>query len=319
VTFETPPVASGRGLTRREVIVTGSVALVAWSQLGRLARADASLDAAASRRWALGAFVNPSNQRLTFAKAQRAIDELESLIGHPLRIVSSFVAWEEPFPNASHLLDRRTGRRPLIAWDGSPDLRAVSTGRWDSLLRTRARSCRDFGGTIYVRWAPEFNGEWNPCYGRAREFVAAWRHVVSLFRTAGARNVKWVWCPFAVQGQRRPADKWRRYYPGDEFVDWVGMDGYNWGTARAWSKWQTFGEIFAPLYADYAGRRPLMICELACTELGGDKAVWIRDMGARLAGRFSKVRAVVWFDTDKETDWRVNSSAASLRAFRSIL
>jgi hypothetical protein len=301
------------------MIVTGSAALVAWSQLGRLAQADAALDASPTRRWALGAFVKPSNQQLTFPKAQRVIDDLESLIGHPLRIVSSFVAWEEPFPNAGHVLDRRAGRKPLIAWDGRSDLRAVSAGRWDSLLLKRARSCRDFGGTIYLRWAPEFNGEWNPCYGRPREFVAAWRHMVALFRSAGTRNVKWVWCPFAVQGKRQPADEWRRYYPGDEFVDWVGMDGYNWGTARAWSKWQTFGEIFAPLYADYAGRRPLMICELACAEAGGDKAAWVRDMGTKLAGRFSKVRAVVWFDTDKETDWRVNSSAASLRAFRSIL
>ena len=51
-------------------------------------------------------------------------------------------------------------------------------------------------------------------------------------------------------------------------------------------------------------------------ERGGDKAAWIEDMGDKLARRFPKVRAVVWFHANKETDWRVNSSAASLSAFR---
>ena len=78
-------------------------------------------------------------------------------------------------------------------------------------------------------------------------------------------------------------------------------------------------EIFAPLHADYAARRPLMICEVPCAERGGDKAAWIRHMGATLAGRFSNVRALVWFHANKETDWRLNSSASSLPAFRSVV
>jgi endoglucanase len=97
------------------------------------------------------------------------------------------------------------------------------------------------------------------------------------------------------------------------------MDGYNWGTTRSWSRWQSFEEIFAPLYAAYAGRKPLMICEVASAERGGDKPAWIRDMGAALRGRLSKVKGLVWFECDKETDWRINSSPAALAAFRSVL
>jgi beta-mannanase len=225
----------------------------------------------------------------------------------------------EPFPNDGHALDRDAGRTALIAWDGIEDPSTIASGRWDQLLLERARACRDFGGPISLRWAPEFNGEWNPCYGRPRAFIAAWRHLVTTFRSVGATNVRWVWCPFAVQGRRRPDEDWRRYYPGDRFVDWVGMDGYNWGTARSWSRWQSFAEIFTPLYVDYARRKPLLICEVASAERGGDKAAWIEDMGDKLARSFPKVRAVVWFHANKETDWRVNSSAASLSAFRSIL
>ncbi len=183
----------------------------------------------------------------------------------------------------------------------------------------RARACREFRAPIYLRWAPEFNGDWNPCYGRGREFVAAWQHMVHVFRTAGATNVRWVWCPIALEQRYRAPEDWRAYYPGDRFVDWVGMDGYNWGTARSWSRWQSFDAIFGPLYADYARRKPMMICEVACGEQGGDKSAWIRDMGASLGTRFSKVRALVWFHANKETDWRVNSSASALGAFRAVV
>jgi Glycosyl hydrolase family 26 len=298
-------------LTRRDLLLRGSLALVASSPLLRsLARADLAAAAPRPAACALGAFVDPRTDRL---------ENVEALVGRRLRFSSTFVAWEEPFPNEGHALDREAGRSLLIAWDGRRDLRAISSGRWDSLLRARARACREFGAPIYLRWAAEFNGQWNACFSRPQEFVAAWRHMVRAFRAAGATNVRWVWCPFAVQGRRRPAEDWRRYYPGDRFVDWVGMDGYNWGTTRPWARWQPFGEIFAPLYADYARRKPLMICEVACAERGGDKAAWIRDMGAKLNGRFSKVQALVWFQADKETDWRVNSTARSLSAFRSVV
>ena len=267
----------------------------------------------------LGAFVNPTNGQMTFAQADRATAELEALIDHPLRLASTFVAWEEPFPNPGHVLQLDAGRVPLIAWDGRSDLRSISTGRWDSLLRQRARECGSLGAPLYVRWAAEFNGEWNPCYGRAREFVAAWRHLVRVFRSAGATNVRWVWCPFSDSGPAGSAADWRSYYPGDDFVDWVGMDGYNWGTARSWSRRRTFSEIFRPAHDEYASRKPLMICEVACAEQGGDKAAWIEDMGSQLARRFWRMQALVWFHADKETDWRINSSAASLQTFRSVV
>ena len=307
-------------LTRRDLLVRGSLALAVSSPLlSRLAQADVAGAAVGRGAWSLGAFVNPGNQQLTFAGSQRETAELESLVAHRLRMVSTFVAWDEPFPNDGHRLDRDAGRTPLIAWEGLRDLVAVSSGRWDRLITAHARRCREFRAPIYLRWAAEFNGEWNPCHGRPREFAAAWRHLVRTFRAAGATNVRWVWCPFAIQGTRRAAEELRAYYPGDRYVDWVGMDGYNWGTARSWSRWQSFREIFAPLYANYVGRKPLMICEVASAERGGDKAEWIREMGEELAGRFAKVRTVAWFHANKETDWRVNSSSASLEAFRSVV
>jgi beta-mannanase len=306
-------------MTRRDAIAKGSLAVLAASPLLSLARAEVASAAVRRGRWAFGAFANPDNDQLDTAATQQAVRSLETLIEDRVQIISSFVAWDEPFPNAGHALDRDAGRRPLIAWYTDGDLDAVASGDADGLLRERAEACRDFGSPIYIRWAAEFNDAANAAYGRPAEFVAAWRRIVSVFRAAGATNVRWVWCPLALEKAWSPADDWRRYYPGDRYVDWVGMDGYNWGTTRSWSRWQSFGEIFAPLYSDYARRKPLLICEVASAERGGDKAAWIRSMGADLSSRFPKVAAVVWFHTNKETDWRVNSSRASLRAFRSIV
>jgi hypothetical protein len=308
-----PPIKEG--VTRRDLILRGSLALAATSPL--LTRLlDMPAHAAVPRTaWSLGAFVNPGNDRLTFAASQREIARFESLLARPLDLVSTFVAWDERFPNEGHALDRDAGRTPLIAWDGRRDLAAISAGRWDRLLKEHARRCREFGAPIYLRWAAEFNGPWNPCHGRPRQFARAWRHVVRTFRDAGATNVRWVWCPFATPAV---ADV-HTYYPGDRYVDWIGIDGYNWGRARSWSRWQSFRQIFAPLYAAYARRKPLLLCEIASAEVGGDKAAWIRDMGVQLAGPFSKIRAVVWFHANKETDWRVDSSRASLEAFRAVL
>jgi hypothetical protein len=306
-----------RGWTRRQLLVQGSLAFAAVSPLAALGKA--AVAAAAEPSCVLGAFANPANAQLTFERSQQEIARLEGLVDHRVGITSSFVAWDEPFPNDGHRLDRAAGRTPLIAWDGRSDLGAIRAGRWDGLLRQRARECREFGAPLYLRWAAEFNGDWNPCYGRARDFVPAWRHLVGVFRAEGASNVRWVWCPIALEQRFHPYEDWRAYYPGDRFVDWVGMDGYNWGTTRSWSRWQSFEAIFGPLYADYARRKPTMICEVASAEVGGDKSAWIRAMGAGLAGRFARVRALVWFHANKETDWRVNSSDAALHAFRGVV
>jgi Glycosyl hydrolase family 26 len=307
------------GMTRRDAIARGSLALLATSPLLRLAHAEVASAAVRRGRWAFGAFANPEDGQLDAAGTQQAVRSLEALVEDRVQIVSSFVAWDEPFPNAAHALDRDAGRRPLIAWYTDGDLAAVASGEADELLRERAQACRDFGSPIYIRWAAEFNDASNAAYGRPAEFVAAWRRIVTVFRAAGATNVRWVWCPLALEKAWSPADDWRRYYPGDRYVDWVGMDGYNWGTTRSWSKWQSFADIFGPVYFGYARRKPIMICELGCVQAGGDKAAWIRDMGARLAGPFSRVRAVVWFQANKENDWRIDSSSSSLAAFRSVV
>ena len=118
-----------------------------------------------------------------------------------------------------------------------------------------------------------------------------------------------------------PSSSWNQianYYPGDDYVDWLCMDGYNWGTSQFLTRWQSFDDIFRSTYEQLRAlnaTKPMMIGEMASSELGGDKAAWIEDAFERLIQDYPQIRAVIWFDLDKETNWRIDSSPASLKAF----
>ena len=107
-------------------------------------------------------------------------------------------------------------------------------------------------------------------------FISAYRHIHDLFVAAGATNALWVFCPNVVSVPGESWNQWQNYYPGDTYVDWMGFDGYNWGTVQTTSTWQTFPTIASQIYSSLATKgKPIMIPETASTELGGDKAAWI--------------------------------------------
>ena len=102
-------------------------------------------------------------------------------------------------------------------------------------------------------------------------------------------------------------------------MDWICADGYNWGTSQSWSSWRSFDGVFETIYdrlTTLGPGKPFMIGEFASTELGGDKAAWIRDAAVRIPTDYPKIKAFIWFNMNKETDWRVESSPASLEAFK---
>jgi len=129
--------------------------------------------------------------------------------------------------------------------------------------------------------------------------------------------VRWVWSPNTLSSNSPQATA---TYPGDAYVDWLGIDAYNVGASKGWDGWQSLADLLEPAYTaiTHLSNKPLMIAETATTEHGGDKAAWIR-RGLLLdaPARFPRVRAVVWFD--KNRDWRVDSSPASLAAFRTVV
>jgi len=261
----------------------------------------------------------------------RDIDAFSTLVGAKPDIVHWFQDWNMEFETAYMDAAVSKGMAALVTWEpwkfgGGPRqpnyaLKNIVDGRHDAYVRRWARAAAAWGQPFFLRFAHEMNGDWtswSPGVMRntSRQFVSAWRRVHAIFRREGAANVNWVWSPVANYEGATP---YRKVYPGDAYVDWFGISGYNWGDTREWSRWQSFSDIFGVSYATMTrmARKPVMIAEVASAESGGDKAAWIESAFLKeIPKKFPKIKAVSWFHADKENDWRVNSSATALLAYQ---
>ncbi|MDT7753836.1 MAG: hypothetical protein QOG94_2136 [Solirubrobacteraceae bacterium] len=222
------------------------------------------------------------------------------------------------------------GRTPMLTWEpwapgGGIDqpryrLARIADGSFDAYMSTFAVALAATGSPVYLRPMHEFNGDWYPWGGTvngnsAALYVRAWRHMVDVFRGAGADNVRFVWSPNNVDV---PANnRLEGYYPGDGYVDVLAVDGYNWGAGKPeFGGWQSFSELFKPAYDRLRklGPQPIWIAEVGTSADGGDKAAWIRDMFARARG-MDRLDAIVWFNENKERDWRAAPTPQIAAAF----
>jgi Glycosyl hydrolase family 26 len=272
-----------------------------------------------------------------------AVSKFEGLVGKPLSLVNVFVPFANCSPSpcsfykfAPGMMEgiREHGAIPVYSWSSQsipshleePDfqLSDVISGSYDSYIRTFAEDARDWGHPFFLRFNWEMNGGWFPWAEGANgnqqgEFVAAWRHVHDIFASVGASNVNWVWCPNIdpdgiFQGLAP-------LYPGDAYVDWTGLDGYNWGTNPTKpDRWRSFDELFGSTYQQIAGTiapsKPMLIAEMSSTEVGGSKAGWIDDALAKIPANYPKIGGLLWFDTYIEgMDWPIESSSTATSAF----
>ena len=303
-----------------QVLAIGTVVLASWSPAtagGAAARAVVVVPRSGAY---LGAYVQAPN----WAHASRSIAEFESSIGRRLAIDNRFYGWNESFPSGLQSLDEARGRIPMITWK-APPLGEILSGSQDALITARADAVRRFGAPLFIRWGWEMNGYWTEWSGvrnnspgahdGPRKYVRAWRRIHDIFKREGATAVSWVWAP---NGESVPDTSWNRisaYYPGDEYVDWVGLSAYNWGTTRSWSHWEPFSKLVRAVYSQYAGRKPIMVAETASVNTGGNKARWIAGVAPALR-RYPAIKAVLWFE--RPPDWSVRSPDPALSAFRRL-
>jgi hypothetical protein len=279
----------------------------------------------------------------------RSIDSFEADAGKKVSIVHWGQPWYwgshggyQPFQRAEAEAVRQRGSIPMITWTsadhdkgGSLDqpsfrLANITAGAHDAYLRQWADDAKAWGHPLMVRFDNEMNGNWflwsEPVNGNSTgQFVPMWRHVVDIFRQEGATNVTWVWAP----NRTWPAAPrtLAQVYPGANYVDWVGLSAYNWGTnpAKPKNAWQDFNAVFKDTYDQLqalAPDKPVMIAETASTEYGGSKAAWITDaLQTQLPINYPNIKALVWFNwnvaaTSGNMDWVVESSPAANAAFR---
>ena len=305
------------------------------------------------RRIAVGVYFNEETRYCP--SDPEAFDDLQKLTGRLAKVYMNFQKWTQPWSQFSTRLGDnclKHGGIFMVVWmpesgddrpghsDPSWSCKAVATGQHDAYIKKYAADVKAWGKPVMIRLAHEMNGSWYPC-GTAfdapgvrhngntpADYVAMWRHVWGIFHDMGVENVYWVWSPniFYLNANNTLAQQQADYqalYPGDGYVDWIGLDGYCNGVK---AKWKTFPELFDASYRAITAisSNPLMIAEFGCSEAGAppstSKAAWItQTYMVDIPNRYPRIELVNWFSRDKtkhgETDWRFNSSKAALSAY----
>ena len=259
---------------------------------------------------------------------QENVQAFQDLQGSHVDLISHFALFDmNDWDNVQQYADvaKQNGSTLVVTWMangyGAQD---IIDGKEDSYIREFAKGVKSFGDEIWMRPLHEANGDWydwgvgKPGAGNTDANVAeAFRHIVGIFREESVENVKWVWTTNA--SNQGSGTTLTGTYPGDEYVDYISIDGYNWGTSQSWSSWQTFSQVFKKAYDALANiNKPLFIAEISCSEKGGSKAEWITDMFEQFRTDFSRVFAVMWFSQSKESegDWALNTSQEAVDAWK---
>ncbi len=191
-----------------------------------------------------------------------------------------------------------------LAADEGSMVYGVLDGEYDEYLEAYAQVIADFDHPVLFRLGNEMNGDWCSYSGYQTSkdsliFKEFYRYVYNIFREAEADNVIWVWNP---NGESKPDFTWNHplmYYPGDEYVDIVGLTAYNTGNyyEEVGEEWRSFKELYHDLYNDYTQwfGQPLMITEFASASAGGDKAAWIEDMFEEIEN-YTSLKVAIWWD-----------------------
>ncbi len=292
-----------------------------------------------------GVFVPPAPFDMTF------IDAYEKVAGKPASIVMWYQPWarnnrSEPDAAACLAIMRR-GAVPLITWEpwdpgydanflvdpsNQPQFRLseITAGYYDGYIRSWAQQLKRLGGPVMLRPMHEMNGTWYPWGGTVNtntsaRYVQAWRRMHDIFDSEGANNVTWVWSINRDSVPDTPQNAFSAYYPGDAYVDWTSISGFNWGTTDPTKGgWRSYTrQLAAPLAYLQTLPKPICLSEIGTVEQGGDKAAWITDAYSRIAEN-PRIKAIVYFDALEKRptntqDWRVDTSQASLAAYQTAI
>lgn len=254
-------------------------------------------------------------------------DRISASAGARPSMVMYFVKWTEGFRADSVAKCYEHGSLPMVSWEpwagitsGTSQrkyaLANIIDGDFDPYITRFATAVRDTRWPIAIRFAHEMNGHWYPWSERRSgnskgEYVKAWRHVHDIFTRVGATNVIWVWSPNILRPV--PDVDLAPLYPGDRYVDWVGMVGY---AARE----STAAAVFEPTLSALRSitRKPVVITETGARP-GPGKAPWIRNFFRWLPTR-PEVIGFIWFEYSTEqggnADWRFTATPASAGAFK---
>lgn len=278
------------------------------------------------------------------SESYQSIVELEDTLHTTFPIIHLYSAWgskpEEKFPISQVKAISDIGSIPIITWEpwlsdfnkedfpnidadyGKRDksgLKSITKGYYDTYIDKWANDLKDFGKLTFVRLGHEMNDPyrypWGPQNNKPEDFVAAWKYVVNRFKMNGATNVIWVWSPHPAYGN------FDAYYPGDNYVDWIGTGTLNYGTVATWSQWWTFDDIFGKYYPQLSKyKKPIIITEFGSLSVGGNRAKWYEDALSAMPVKYPAIKSVIFFHcskdnttTNKSLDWYIKDDSLTIK------
>jgi hypothetical protein len=242
----------------------------------------------------------------------------------------------------------------------------VLSGDYDSIIITFAQEIKNWGKPLMLSFAGEMNGNWAgwsgaknfgpdcdqtytetadfcgyygcddcnriECYDGPERYRDMYRHVHDIFATQGVNNVTWVWVVNHESFPNESDQPWNHadnYYPGDEYIDVISVDGYNWGNDGPGGcpvdvEWKTFDEVFSAMLASLSSihpTKPFIVGEFASAEGTGSwsKANWITDAYDSIKSDWPQIKAMVWFNLSYDCQFQVESSLESMWAYRQAI
>lgn len=282
------------------------------------------------------------------------VDAYESAVGHRVAWVYFSHEWVhgEGFPLVTTTWIRARGSVPFVrimmrsvaetgrtTVETTYGLSSIVAGEHDAALAAWGDAARSFGTPLIAEWGTEMNGEWFPWNGAHNGkaagvalFRAAYQHIVSIIRSREARNVTWA---FHINGDDEPGADWNRfeqYYPGDDYVDWLGISAYG-----AQSPDGPCPDFIAGVDAAVARlsamapTRPIFVLELGTTKTARQcdptPEAWTSEaLEALVGGRWPAIRGFAWWNerwenggSRRPTDMRVQNAPPIAKAFRKAL
>lgn len=247
------------------------------------------------------------------------VQDFERTAGRPPNIALYYSGWREPFQTGFARDAFAAGAIPAVQMDpndphNQPSLSGVADGGYDSYLTSYADQVADYGHPVIIGFAHEPDGDWyrwGDKYVRPQVWVAAWQHVVDVFRRQGADNVTWMWTINVLHGQSQPLSV---YWPGRSYVNWVGIDGYYTRSSN------TFANVFGPTIASVAllaPRIPILLSETAVAPISTEpEKIADMDRGIRSYGNLG----LIWFDASAPgRSYRLEGRAQAIQVFQRMV
>jgi beta-mannanase len=276
---------------------------------------------------------------LSTATKQQTITNFVADAGKDVSIINVFFSWasgsstnpSSSFPATGMSFIRSHGSLPLLTWEPwnpalgttqSFTLANIMNGVYDSYITNWAMDAKGWGQPFFLRLGHEMNGNWYPWCASVNgntpsQYVQMWRHVHDLFTRVGATNVTWVWCVNTLYSTSTPIDE---LYPGDNYADWIAVDGYN-RLANSWQDFSTLAQPTLTQLTNIAPGKPIMVAESGCNQnTNYDKSQWfLNALTNCLPSGQPRIKAWVYFNstnTSDGNDWRIEVPTNAMAGYQ---